>query len=757
MRPIYNTIATANGGTSISQQRSAVDGGAAGGGRFGTKAGLATTEQSVFRGQTGNPPAPLKAVNTTNRFDGKTLKNRLGETEPKGAAVPEQENLNPMQRWKRAVEQHNARIGIENEAPRESVEEIPDRSVAGGGTTFAAARSRFSGGINDSSRPAKGSGSVAVREEVLPPRANVGQISAASQATEPNSIGGGKGEEMFRRRFQTLEGMDRKTAPVVATEAPRQLPLWKQQLQQQQEEKEMMATRSTLVPQTLPISLPNAQPDTVPIDHAADPSSSQSLPPPPPAPTMMKEKEDQVELNVVPAVVEHRDPSRTAASEEVTDNASVAESSTGAREKPLRRNQGEARERPARENHSKARRGRPPLPATVRERIAEHSFSSADEDDHYLPLVDSYNIPPARAHRGYHLPAVPRTPAQVAEIRAELKEARREHRTLLEKLATIEEERELIRSERAQLQAERAGLHRDRDELAAKVESLRSMLYKGHQDPCLMRCGYSTDALGYMRDDPRAFMMGITPPPKPKHFRRYRMSTGTKAVHQSLRDFKSRMGRWWRNLFLAPQEEDEWSEVEDSRDEDVTDEEQRTEPKTRRSRRQDRHQTTRNSNTSREPNRESRTRAAEKPKKTDKASKRGVTRSKAPKLDLDESIRIEKHLKRREDDATQKIAALESQLSSLVNRLQSMDAAEEQEASGVRRHDNRREQGPLVRRAGDALRAKAPSGISRPIAARRPTGAFVSERTRRTSDSDDLDDSENSGYESSVLYPDADL
>ena len=740
MRPIYQAPSlVSDAAKQPSSANPSAGGGATGANRFGARPQPATTtDRSVFRGQTGAGNVPLKPFNASNISAIRPAK--ASRDEPavgaRGVAVShagatDQENLKPMQRWKLAVERHNASIGVrtENEEPAAREREGADRRVEAP-PSFAEARRRF-GQLagNAAAAPAEQPPVAPVVNRAVPPPSP--PPPSAAEATATNTIGGGKGEEMFRRRFQAIEGVT-STSTVSSSALSPPPPPPPQEVNRPAPFQRLQPPPPQWPPRAAPVA--PTQPVTAP---------PPAMPAPPPA----------VEP-VAPAVASEATTSASLPPlEPKSATVAQAEAATAAPgQAPVER-----------KRHS----GKPPpLPSKHRANTTQSSSALTDDDDddgeeqeeeeetldrhdpRAMPAARALASPLARSSRGYYVPAVPRTPAQVAEIRMELRKARREHRILLEKLATIEEEREFVRSEKASLQVERESLYRDRDELAAKVEALRAVLsHGGRQAQQMLRPGTTDadDSVEYLRARSAAVALGITPPPKPKHYRRYRMSTGSKAVRTSLRDFGHRFGRWWRNLFIV--------------DRCAMSDEEEEEEEMGRPRRGGKRAMGRSAISRREPRRSRQRR----PSADGTSMSTASSRARSSRSHKDSSGAAA---------AAAKLAQLESQLHSLVGRLQSMDTLDgESENDG---DDDHSLDGPVIRRA-------QPRGISRPIrrddqrsrdskasrghtaatagggGGRRPVRrAAPARRLRPDSDDDEDDDEDEDGYDGAVLYPGAD-
>ncbi|KAK4532331.1 hypothetical protein CCYA_CCYA11G3188 [Cyanidiococcus yangmingshanensis] len=582
MRPIYSTLTTSNSTNKPPVQKTGVLGSGAVKDLSMSRTGTATTAQSVFRkpGSVAGVSAPtaaphtaplrpfnagnISAIRPTAEVIAATTTTNIGKADDSF----EQENMNPMQRWKRAVERHNQKLGIASEssepAPEQSMMSQRERPSAPRSTVGVApepparnVRSRWPPGSNETAR-AKASAATG-------PDANT--VTAPQDASAGHVFGGGKGEEMFRRRFQAIEATaPAESEPRATSRKPPTVP------QQPLNASEGVSTAAAAAAagQVLSGSGPfirkfqafaadstSGAPSTPAVSSApmrsedglSTPSTHSSLAPPMRLQGVAASTQPVPNMIPVATTAQATIQPQTASVEPPSSNIAVNTASANTAPSmtvpiPTGVNTEDRMETPQES---------PDLPAATDQQGAPSSE----------PAKEAINT--ARNQSTSRMSSGHRTPLQVVQIRSELEEARREHRLLLKKLTGIERERDSVRAERAQLQNERAALARDRDALVARVMRLRQLIKQqaSTEEPIHRPRGPHAKPETHRRRQNRAAWSDeeLSRPSRRRQRSlrapERRLRRQHRPLNESLREVGVRLGRWWRKLFIAPRSIDD--------------------------------------------------------------------------------------------------------------------------------------------------------------------------------------------------------
>jgi hypothetical protein len=471
-----------------------------------------------------------------------------------------------MQRWKRAVERHNQKLGIapteaepanelstvsqreRSRAPPAAVRPLPGQAQRG-------ARARWPPGTDDRP-PSTTSAAVETAASTAPVLNDAGAGAV---------FGGGKGEEMFRRRFQTIEastGPEPGPRPSVRKPPVNPGPTQDAARDRVTEEQPLPAG-TTFIRKFQAFATDNELGGTAlqtasaapmrPGELRAAASTESPAGPPPRAPSVARPAPALAAGNAAPEL-------QRLGTEAVAAAAPAAALPTDDTGRPV--------STPANPDASNAAAGErtvppPPLSASdtgagasgVQQEAHDPGRTADAKPEH---MDEARQEAATRTRDTSHASADGRTPLHVAQIRAELEEARREHRLLLKKLSGIEKERDSVRAERAQLHSERSALARDRDALIARVMRLRQLIRREaalaenvprHTGSVRHGAGRYRDPLARnaCSDEERSRARSRRAPERHRRERRRR-----RALNDSLREVGVRFGRWWRKLFIAP-------------------------------------------------------------------------------------------------------------------------------------------------------------------------------------------------------------
>lgn len=574
-----------------------------------SKAGTATTAQSVFRkpGSVAGVSAPttaphtaplrpfnagnISAIRPTAEVIAATTTTNIGKADDSF----EQENMNPMQRWKRAVERHNQKLGIVSEssepAPEQSMMSQRERPNAPRSTVAVApepparnVRSRWPPGSDETAR-AKASAAT---------RPDANTVTAPQDASAGHVFGGGKGEEMFRRRFQAIEATaPAESEPRATSRKPPTVP------QQPLNASEGVSTAAAAAAgqvlsgngpfirkfQAFAADSTNGAPSTPAVSSAptrsedglSTPSTHSGLAPPMRLQGMTVST--QPVSNMIPVATTAQATMQPQTASTVPPSGNIAVNTASANTAP-------SMTVPiptgvTTDDRMGTPQESPDLPAATDQQGAPSSEPVKEAaSTSYAPR----DMNTARNQSTSHMSSGHRTPLQVAQIRSELEEARREHRLLLKKLTGIERERDSVRAERAQLQSERAALARDRDALVARVMRLRQLIKQqaSAEEPIHRPRGpHAKPETHRRRQNRAAWSDEELSRPSSRRQRSLRaperrLRRQHRPLNESLREVGVRLGRWWRKLFIAPRNiDDDDSTIplfdDDDSDDDVDD------------------------------------------------------------------------------------------------------------------------------------------------------------------------------------------